>query len=234
MNKKSANITVSVFAALLVICAGAIILNLSAVSKYNAKIGYEKIKCRYIAESAADTAVALLLSCMENRETVLEYEAFPDGSFSVLSEYSPYILDEIKTAEEDDAEISLVSTETKNYLLSSGCIDFMREDSKISVKVKTFGNKEKFRIAEMCTEPDFLLGDKSIENGKKRSRLKPIYVTVQSKYNSGEVMCSIVIGNLYAEREAFKENAANCLCRIDTSNAEIKYENYQNYGRAGN
>ena len=51
------------------------------------------------------------------------------------------------------------------------------------------------------------------------------------KNDSGEVKCSIVIDNLYAVRGAFKENEANCPCRIDTSNAEIKYENYQNYGR---
>ena len=132
----------------------------------------------------------------------------------------------------DEAEITLVSTETKNYLLSAGCIDFMREDSVLSIKVKTFGDKEKFRISEMCIEPDFLLSDSQEEPGtEKRSKLNPIYITVKSKYNSGEVKSSIVIENIYAVREAFQESETNCSCRIDASSATIKYENYQNYGR---
>lgn len=232
MSKKKGSIAISVFTALLVICAGAIILNICAASKYNAKTEYKKIKNRYIAESASDISVSLLLNYIENREMVLEYEMHSDGSFSVMSEYSPYLLDEIKTATADEVEISLVSTETKNYLLSAGCIDFMREDSELSIKVKTFGDKEKFRISEMCTEPDFLLSDTpEEEDTEKRSKLNPIYITVKSKYNSGEVKCSILIENLYAVREVFKESESNCPCRIDASSATIKYENYQNYGR---
>lgn len=232
MNKKKGSIAISVFTALLVVCTGAIILNICVSSKYNSKTDYERIKNRYIAESASDTSVSLLLNYIENREMVLEYEMHSDGSFSVLSEYSPYLLDEIKTAATDEVEVDLISTETKNYLLSSGCLDFMREDSELSIKVKTYGDKEKFKITEMCTEPDFLLSDESEEEDtKKRSKLNPIYITVKSKYNSGEVKSSIVIDNLYAVRGAFKENETNCPCHIDTSNAEIKYENYQNYGR---
>jgi len=231
-SKKKGSIAISVFTALLVICTGAIILNICTASKYNTKTDYEKIKNRYIAESASDTSVSLLLNYIENREMVLEYEMHTDGSFFVLPEYSPFLLDEIKYATSDEAEISLISTETKNYLLSSGCLDFMREDSELLIKVKTFGDKEKFRITEMCTEPDFLLSDvPEEEDTEKRSKLNPIYITVKSKYNSGEVKCSIVIDNLYAVRGAFKENETNCPCHIDTSNAEIKYENYQNYGR---
>lgn len=232
MAKKKGSIAVSVFTALLVICIGAVILNICVASKYNTRSDYERIRNRYIAESASDTSVSLLLNYIGNREMVLEYEMYSDGSFAVLSEYSPYILEEIKTAVSDEVEISLVSTETKNYLLSAGCIDFMREDSEVSIKVKTFGDKENFRVSEMCAEPDFLLSDSAEdEDTEKRSKLKPIYITVKSKYNSGEVKCSIVIDNLYAVREAFKESETNCPCRIDTSNAEIKYENYQNYGR---
>ena len=232
LSKKKGSIAISVFTALLVICTGAIILNICATSKYNAKSEYEKIKNRYIAESASDTSVSLLLNYIENREMVLEYEMHSDGSFSVISEYSPYLLDEIKSAITDEVEISLVSTETKNYLLSAGCIDFMREDSELSIKVKTFGDKEKFRISEMCIEPDFLLSESSDETGtERRSKLNPIYITVRSKYNSGEVKSSIVIDNLYAVRGAFKESESNCPCRIDSSSAIIKYENYQNYGR---
>ena len=232
MNKKKGSIGISVLTALLVICIGAVILNICVSSKYNAKTDYERIRNRYIAESASDTAVSLLLNYIGNREMVLEYEVYPDGSVSVLPEYSPYILDEVKTATTDEVEISFVSTETKNYLLSAGCLDFMREDSEVSIKVKTFGDKGKFRLSEMCTEPDFLLSDSvEDEDTEKRSKLNPIYITVKSKYNSGEVKCSIVIDNLYAVREAFKESEKNCPCRIDTSNAEIKYENYQNYGR---
>lgn len=232
MDKKKGSIAISVFTALLVICAGAIILNISATSKYNSKTEYERIKNRYIAESAADIYVSLLLSYIENRDMVLEYEQHSDGSFSVIDEYSPYIIDEIESAAADEVSISLISTETKNYLLSSGCIDFMREDSEVNISVKTFGDKERFRLNRMCTEPDFLLSDAPEEaDTEKRSKLNPIYVTVKSKYNSGEVRCSIVIDNLYAVRGAFKETETNCPCRIDASNAEIKYENYQNYGR---
>ena len=232
MNKKKGSIAISVFTALLVICIGAVILNICVASRYNTKTDYERIRNRYIAESASDTAVSLLLNYIENREMVLEYEVYPDGSVSVLPEYSPYILDEIKTATTDEVEISFISTETKNYLLSAGCLDFMREESEVSIKIKTFGNKEKFRITQMCAEPDFLLSDNvDAESGEKRSKLNPIYITVKAKYNSGEVKCSIVIDNLYAVRESFKESETNTPCRIDTSNAEIKYENYQNYGR---
>lgn len=232
MNKKKGSIGLSVFTALLVICTGAIILNICVTSKYNSKSDYERIKNRYIAESASDTSASMLLNYIGNREMVLEYEMAPDGSFSVLSKYSPYVLDEIKKATTDEVDVSFVSTETKNYLLSSGCIDFMREDSELSTKIKTFGDKEKFRITEMCTEPDFLLSDREEVTGtEKRSKLNPIYITVKSKYNSGEVRCSIVIDNLYAVRGAFVAGETNCPCRIDVSNAEIKYENYQNYGR---
>ena len=232
LNKKKGSIAVSIFAALLVICAGAIILNLASASKYNSKSEYEKIKNRYVAESASDISVSLLLNYIENRDMVLEYEMHSDGSFSVLDEYSPYILDEIKSATTDEVSLSVISTETKNYLISSGCIDFMREDSLINMSVKTFGDKERFRLSRMCTEPDFLLSDAPEEpDAEKRSKLNPIYVVVKSKYNSGEIKCSIVIDNLYAVRGAFKESETNCPCRIDTSNAVIKYENYQNYGR---
>lgn len=231
-SKKKGSIAISVFTALLVICIGAVILNICVASKYNTKAEYERIRNRYIAESASDTSVSLLLNYIENRELVLEYEVYPDGSAAALSEYSPYILDEVKTATSDEVEISLISTETKNYLLSAGCLDFMREDSEVSIKVKTFGDKEKFRMTEMCMESDFLLSDSvEDEDTEKRSKLNPLYITVKSKYNSGEVKSSIVIDNLYAVRGAFKESETNCPCRIDTSNAEIKYENYQNYGR---
>ena len=232
MNKKKGSISISVFTALLVICVGAVILNICVSSKYNSKKEYERLKNRYISESASDTSVSFLLEYIGNREMVLEYEVYPDGSVGVLSEYSPYILDEIKSSTSDEVDISFISTEAKNYLISAGCIDFMREDSKLSIKIKTFGDKEKFRITEMCTEPDFLLSDSTEDDDtEKRSKLKPIYVTVESKYNSGEVKCAIVIDNLYAVRESFKENETNCLCRIDTSETKIKYENYQNYGR---
>ena len=220
------------FATLLVICTGAIILNICASSKNNSKEDYERIKNRYIAESASEISTTLLLNYIENREMVLEYEMSPEGSVNALTEYAPYILDEIKSATSDEVDIPLVATETKNYLLSSGCIDFMREDSELSIKVKTFGDKTKFKITEMCTEPGFILSDSPEEAGtEKRGKLNPIYITVKSKYNSGEVVCSIVIDNLYAVREAFEESKTNCSCHIDTSSAIIKYENYQNYGR---
>lgn len=229
--KKEANIGFTMLIALVVICCGAAVLSVASNSKYNAKTEYRRIEDRYIAESGVDVSLGLFLNYLSNKDIVLAYTKDEEGGYNVIDNYSPYLLEEIRVSEESDVvSIDIVENESKDYLVGVGFLDYINEDS-IEFLVNTYGDKESFKLSRMCTEYDFLLSVTD-EEAEKRSKLKPIFVTVKTKYRDGEVMANIKISNLYAVRTPFEETdeeLASITAYIDTAECVIEYENYQNY-----
>ena len=228
--KKKANLSFTVLIALLVICCGAALLTVVGNSKYNAKSEYEKVETRYITESGIDMSVGLFLNYLSNRDLALTYTKKEGGGYRVISDYSPYLLDEIRTSMGMDiVRIGIIENECKDYLASVGFLDFLTEDS-IEVAVHIYGDKESFKITQMCTQPDFL-----ISGGKenKRSKMNPTFLTVRAKYRGGEIIADVKISEIYAVRTAFSDvetgEMGSVPAWIDTSSAKIEYENYQNY-----
>lgn len=229
--KKKANIGFTVLIALIIVCCGAAVLSIAGNSKYNAKTEYQRIEDRYIAESGVDLSVSLFLNYLSNKDLVLAYTKNEDGGYGVIDDYSPYLLEEIRMSEETDiVPINIIENESKDYLAGVGFLDYINNGT-IEFGVNTFGDKESFKLSRMCTEYDFLLS-LSGDDAEKRSMLKPVFLTVKTKYRGGEVMANIKISNLYAVRVPFDEtedDIASVKAYIDTSNAIIEYENYQNY-----
>ena len=229
--KKKANIGFTVLIALIIVCCGAAVLSIAGNSKYNAKTEYQRIEDRYIAESGVDLSVSLFLNYLSNKDLVLAYTKNEDGGYGVIDDYSPYLLEEIRMSEETDiVPINIIENESKDYLAGVGFLDYINNGT-IEFGVNIFGDKESFKLSRMCTEYDFLLS-LSGDDAEKRSMLKPVFLTVKTKYRGGEVMANIKISNLYAVRVPFDEtedDIASVKAYIDTSNAIIEYENYQNY-----
>ena len=229
--KKKANIGFTVLIALIIVCCGAAVLSIAGNSKYNAKTEYQRIEDRYIAESGVDLSVSLFLNYLSNKDLVLAYTKNEDGGYGVIDDYSPYLLEEIRTSEETDiVPINIIENESKDYLAGVGFLDYINNGT-IEFGVNTFGDKESFKLSRMCTEYDFLLS-LSGDDAEKRSMLKPVFLTVKTKYRGGEVMANIKISNLCAVRVPFDEtedDIASVKAYIDASNAIIEYENYQNY-----
>jgi len=207
------------------------VLAIAANSKYNAKTEYQRLEDRYIAESGVDLSVSLFLNYLSNKDLVLAYARNEDGGYGVIDAYSPYILEEIKVSEtEDVVPITIIENESKDYLAGIGYLDYINNGT-IEFGINTYGEKESFKLSRMCTEHDFLLSIAS-EDTEMRSKLKPLFVTVKTKYRGGEVMANIRISNLYAVRASFSETdekLASVSAYIDTTDAIIEYENYQNY-----
>lgn len=231
--KKKANISLVMLTCLICISAGAVILNIAINSKTRTKIEYERIENRYIAESGIDLATGLFISYLENRDITASYECDGAGDCYVIDDLCPYLIDEIReNPYSDDVHIDIIEKEARDYLVSVGFKDFGKADS-LQVFVTTNGMGEGFKINNLCTEPDFLLSD-GTELGEKKSLLKPIYLTVKSKYPNGNVIANIKVSNIYAVREAFSAlpegEMGNVRIWINTENAEIEFVNYQNYG----
>ncbi|MBS7306113.1 MAG: hypothetical protein KIG39_05570 [Lachnospiraceae bacterium] len=232
--KRRANMSFAVFVALLVICCGAALINISISSKYNSKTEYQRMKNRYIAECGIDTAVGLFVNYLDNRDLEVSYTKNEDGSFSASSVSSPYILDEIRTATEDTVSIDIVSDEARNYLISLGYLEYSKS-GEVELKVNTFSQPDKFKISELCIEPDFLISS-DIETEEQRSMLNPIYLTITSTYNNGNVLCNVKLSELYAVRTPYPDievgEMGSVSAYIDTKDIKIEYESYQNYGGA--
>lgn len=231
---KKGSISFVLLVSLVVLCAGAVIFNISISSRYNAKIEYERIENRYIAESGVDLAVGLFINYLSNQDYVLAYSQNGDGSFQVVDVYSPYLIDEIKAAESADSiPIDLVAAESADYLSSIGYLDFKR-DNGIELSVSTYGQKDSFKLSRLCIEPYFLISRKE-ENALVKSKINPIYLTVKSKYKGGEVLCNVVISDLYISRQPFRSvtygELSSVSAVLDTAQAKVVYDNYQNYGR---
>lgn len=229
--KKNANISFTVLIALIVVCCGAAVLSVAENSRYNAKTEYQRIGERYIAESGIDVSLSLFLNYLSNRELVIAYAKNDDTGYGIIDDFSPYILDEIRLSDnEDTVFIEIIENESKDYLAGIGFLDYIN-DGTIEFGVYTYGDKESFKLSRMCTEYDFLLS-LSDDGSEKRSMLKPIFLNVKTKYRGGEIMTNIKVSNLYAVRVPFCETddeIASIRAYIDTSDAVIEYENYQNY-----
>lgn len=232
--KKRANMSFTVFVALLVVCCGAALINISVSSKYNSKTEFQRMKNRYIAECGIDTAVGLFINYLDNRDLEVSYTKNEDGSFSINSTYSPYLLDELIDATEDSVSIDIVSDEARNYLISLGYLEYSRS-GEVDIKVNTFSQSEKFKLSELCIEPDFLISNNT-ETEEQRSMLNPIYLTVTSTYNNGNVLCNVKLSEIYAVRAPYPDievgGIGSVSAFIDTDNIKIEYESYQNYGGA--
>ena len=228
--KKEANISFVLLAALLTVCSGAAVLNIAASSKYKAKSEYERIASKYISESSIDLALGLFINYIGNRDLTVTYEKDESGHYYISEEFSPYILDEIEEGSDgDEIFIEIVSNEAKDYLASIGYLDY-KKDSTVNLFVNTFGNSDGLKITNMCIEPNFLI---SADGGIQRSKLRPVYLTVKATYPGGNILTDIKLSNLFAERGSFSEISegyGNAAVKIDTSDAEIEFENYQNYG----
>lgn len=233
---KRASISFVLMVSLVILCGGAAIFNIAAASRYRAKTEYERIENRYIAESGVELAVGLFMNYLSNQDYVLAYTQNDDGSCQVLDEYSPYLLDEIKMADNsDDVSIDLVSTESADYLSGVGYLDFKRGNG-IELSISTYEQKDSFKLSRLCIEPYFLIGMDN-EVATVKSKINPIHLTVKSTYKGGEVLCNVQISDLYISRQPFKEGTdeiSSVSAGIETSYAKIIYENYQNYGRGGN
>lgn len=230
--KKKGNLSFTVMFALVIVCCGAAVLSVASASKYNAKSEYKRTEDRYIAESGVDTAVGLFLNYLSNRDLVLAYQKNESGGYEVEDRYVPYLLDEIKTSDTlDTVSIRIIENESKDYLAASGYLDYIT-DGTIEFSVNTFGDKDRFKLSRMCVEHNFLISDAAENTADRKSRLNPIYLTVKTKYRGGEVLANIKIVNLYAVRRPFAElggSIGSVSACIDTENAEVVYENYQNY-----
>lgn len=233
---KKASISFVLLVSLVILCGGAAIFNIATASRYNARTEYERTANRYIAESGIDLAGGLFLNYLSNQDYVLAYAQNDDGSFNVVDEYSPYILDEIKASENSDAvSINLIATESVDYLSSIGYLDFKRGNG-IELSVSTYNQKDSFKLSRLCIEPNFLIS-KGNETATVKSKINPIHVTIKSTYKGGEVLCNMQITDLYIIRRPFRSTdtgrMASVSAGIDTTNAKMVYDNYQNYGRGG-
>jgi hypothetical protein len=235
MKFRQANISIVLLISLVVILSGATIVTLCINSKYNAKISYERIENRYIAESGIDLAVGLFLNYLSNQDFVLSYTKNEDGSYSVIDDYSPYLLPEIRLSENrDNIALDLIENESIAYLVSIGFLDFLRENG-VEVSINTFNNKDNFKLSRMCIEYDFLLSKELGARTASQSKINPIYLTVKSKYKGGEVLCNVEIANLNIVRDPFAEieigEQASVKAYIDINSRKVSYYHYQNYRR---
>ena len=174
----------------------------------------------------------MFINYLDNRDIEVSYLKNEDGSFTVNDVFSPYILDEIRDTDEDSVLIDIVSKEARNYLISLGYLEYSKSGD-IELKVNTFSQSEKFKLSSMCIEPDFLIS-RTLETEEQRSMLSPIYLTVTSSYNNGNVLCNVKISGLYAVRNPYPDinvgEMGSVSAYIDTQNVKIEYESYQNYG----
>jgi hypothetical protein len=235
MKFRQANISIVLLISLVVILSGATIVVLGINCKYNAKVSYERIENRYIAESGIDLSVGLFLNYLSNQDFVLSYTKNEDGSYSVIDDYSPYLLPEIRLSENrDNIALDLIENESTDYLVSIGFLDFLR-DNGIEVSINTFNNKDNFKLSRMCIEYDFLVNNDLGSGTDCQSKINSIYLTIKSKYKGGEVLCNVEIANLNIIRDPFEEieigEQASVKARIDINSRKVSYNNYQNYRR---
>lgn len=227
---KNANICFTVLLVLLILCTGFTTLNIAAGGRYAEKEEYERISNRYITESGIALAEGLFLNYLDSRSFALSYEE-NGGEYSSITDFTPYLLDEIAQSGDESVRLPLVENEAKSIMADMGFRGY-RAYGDITVSVETFGDTEGFKLSQLCCEPDFLIGGRN-ETGEKRSKIKPVYLSVVSEYKGGRVMCSMKIDGLYLVRGAFAEPGGETLgsvsAYIDTSNCEVEYENYQNF-----
>ncbi len=236
MKTNKGSISIVLLVALIVILTSASIATLAVNSKFEARASYERINSRYIAESGIDMAIGLFINYLSNKSYVLTYTKHEDDSFTVINEFSPYLLDEIKNAISDDVKIEIVESESSTYLSSIGYLDFMRGNG-IEITVSTFGQKERFKLSEMCISHNFLVSSSSNESSEYRSIINPLYLAVKATYKGGEVFATANISGIEVVREKFTDCDTNEMASVrawvDTKNAKTEFETYQNYRLRG-
>lgn len=234
--RKRGNISVVLLTSLVVLLAGSAIIAMSVNSKFAEKQSYERIANRYTSESGIDMAIGLFEKHLAEQDFVVTYTKNADGSYTLLDDYSPYLLDEIRQgADAESIAIESVSSESADYLASIGFLEFKRMNG-IQLSLGTFYQKESFKLSRMCVELDFLVSG-GLESGTIKSKTNPVYLTVKSSYKGGEVLCSAEISGIYLVREPFTPcgigELASVRCWIDTTKTKVTYVTYQNYRRGG-
>lgn len=236
MKRKKGNMSIVLLIALIAVLGGSVITGITVKSKYDGKTAYSRLENRYIAESGIDLSIGLFLNYLANQEFILTYIKSEDGSYSLLDEYSPYILDEIREKENTDAvPLTTISVECNNYLSSIGYLDFIRS-SGVEISLSTFYNKDNFKLSQLCISPNFIV-EKIGTGNEIQSRINPLYLAVRSYYKGGEVLCNIEISDIRVIRDPFAEievgEMANVTAYIDVAFCKVQYHNFQNYRRAG-
>ena len=223
---KNANICFTVLLVLLILSAGFATLNISSAVRYAEKESYERIESRYITESGITLAEGLFLNYLD----ALTYED-NGGEYSSITGFTPFLLDEISEGTDESVRLVLIENEAKSVMADMGFRGY-RAFGDITVRLETLGDADGLKLANLCREPDFLIGH-SGETGEKRSKIKPVYLTVISEYKGGRVMCNMKIDGLYLVRGAMHdlegETLGSVSAHIDTSNCEVEYENYQSF-----
>lgn len=227
---KNANICFTVLLVLLILSAGFATLNISSAVRYAEKESYERSSNRYITESGITLAEGLFLNYLDSRSYALSYED-NGGEYSSITGFTPFLLDEISEGTDESVRLPLIENEAKSVMADMGFRGY-RSFGDITVSLETFGDADGLKLANLCREPDFLIGH-SGETGEKRSKIKPVYLTVISEYKGGRVMCNMKIDGLYLVRGAMHDLGGETLgsvsAYIDTSNCEVEYENYQSF-----
>ena len=224
---KRGNISLVLLVSLLVVMAGAAITATAINSRHQAKDSYARLQNRYLAESGVELAIGLFVNYLASQDYVLTYQQTENG-YLLMDQYAPYLTAEIaQPSEMDDIKMQLVSTECSDYLSSIGFLDFSR-DGGVSLYVN--GQKENLRLSHMGYEMNFAL---SQDGSPSVSKLRPVSLTVTSKYKSGEVLCTAEITGLKIKRDRLPSVQPGQLtstnAAILTDEATIKYTNYQNY-----
>lgn len=236
MVKRQGSIQIVLLTSIVVLLVGSAAVATAIQSKLAERENYLRLENRYIAESGIELAAGAFLNYLGNTEYVLSYMRLPDGSYEIPNQLAPYILDEFASAgTADTVPLTALEKETEDYLVSIGCFDYM-ETGGIQIAIHNFNNNERFRLSQICVEPDFLLGDAG-ESGIRRSKISPIYLTVKARYQGGEVLCNIEVSNVYIWREAFTEDSveipASVRAGIDMQYVTVQVKNYQNYRTKG-
>ncbi len=228
---KRGSISLVLLVSLLVVTAGAAITATAINSRHHARDSYIRLQNRYLAESGVDLAIGLFVNYLASQDYVLTYQRTESG-YLLMDQYAPYLTVEIaQSSETDNIKMQLVSTECSDYLSSIGFLDFSR-DGGVSLFVAGYGQKEQLRLSHMGYESGFVLAQ---DSSPSVSRLRPVSLTVTSKYKSGEVLCTAEITGLKIKRgklpSAESGQLASTNAAILTDEATIKYTNYQNYRR---
>lgn len=239
MKYKRGNLAIVMLAGLIILMSTACLLNLSISDKAAVKQQYERMENRYIAESGVDVAIGFFENYIANQIYSLEYVK-TDTGYILDDRFSPYLIDDIRLAENSDSvNIAIVENEANAYMSNIGFIDFKR-DNGISIDINTFSQKDNFKISRLCIDNGF--AESNTAGGSASfsvsSRINPIYLTVKVRYKSGEVICNVRLENIVVKRQQFKPlynvgDSGNVQVRTDTSNIKIIYDNYQNYRYEG-
>ena len=237
--KKRGILYIVLLAGLVVLLCGSTVISTAVNSKYTLRMDYERLQNRYAAESAVNLCLGLFESYASKTNYAMTYTQNTKGQFIVLDDYSPYLLEDIRISDNvDNVMLELIGTESGSYLASLGFLGFQKKDGPhVECSIRTYQEKESFKLTRMCIEPDFLVGSGQ-ETSQARSLINPVYLNIRIRYPGGEVFCTAAIENLALLRQPFtnlSEPGAMGTAKawLDISKATVTIENYQNYKKIG-